>query len=911
MTTEYENAAFGTSRRNLANKVNDTVRSGIGSLDAAAASAQQSISARVATTGFGPGQVDPALARAQGAIEGVTNPDTWIEGIGWGTTPANTDISVGEQVSNSATTVPAATPQSESPTQFNYSTSTEIQPNPLEEFASFNNIFTLGVLTAEETNFPNRTYRQNGPRITILRSGGGLGDSKVTTAFETQGKVEYFIDNLDIDSIISPGNRVGTTNATTINFQVTEPYSMGLFMQSLMEGALNAGFANYIQAPYVLQIDFVGWDDNGNAKIIENTTRYFPLRFIDIKFNVTAGGCIYDVTAIPYNEVALSDTVQRIKTDVAPTGATLQELFQTGQNSLANIINRRYREQANAGEISTPDEVAIIFPDPNLDLSAAITSDTPQSATVSPEEAARSLGQVGLAGAANLDRIEELQTNVNGSIGRDNITDRIVGLSSRRPNAIGGATIVQSILEKGISPMAIDAFVLDEDTGNYSRGKISISSDLRTFSFGQGMKIQSIIESVILTSSYARSIADYTVDFVGMVDWFRIETDVYINEDLNNESRNGRPGLVYIFKIVPYKVHSSIFSRGSTGGANYTNLSKNVAKEYNYIYTGKNKDILDFDIQLNFAFFTGLQEDRGQGSADIINGGADSALPGDPAIYGQSDGTGDFQPDGQTPIETVIDVAENTTPGTEIDDQKIRIARQFHDAIINSDADLVQLKLDIMGDPYYISDSGIGNYNSPNVGVLNITGDGSMAYQNSEVDILINFKTPIDYKDDDSGTMLFPEQTTKLTPFSGLYRVIFVRNAWQQNKFVQTLTLIRRPNQEIEGTITDQGMFTEAAAPIGEIDTALSGTALQQEADRVLSGLASGQAGALLSTSVGNIASGLASGQAGALAAARQLQADATRISGLIGNIEGQAQTAINDVRNNARSVISNVIGPR
>jgi len=901
MSTEYENAAFGTSRRNLADKVNNTVRSGIGSLDAAAASAQAA-TARIATVGFGLGQVDPALARAQGAIEGITNPDTWIEGIGWGTTPANTDISVGEQFSNAATTVPATTPQSQSPTQFNYSTSTPIQPNALEEFASFNNIFTLGVLTAEETNFPNRTYRQNGPSITILKSGGGLGDSKVTTAFETQGRVEYFIDNLDIDSIISPGNRVGTTNATTINFQVTEPYSMGLFMQSLMEGALNAGFANYIQAPYVLQIDFVGWDDNGNAKVIENTTRYFPLRFIDIKFNVTAGGCVYDVTAIPYNEVALSDTVQRIKTDIAPTGATLQEIFQTGQNSLANIINRRYREQANAGEISTPDEIAIIFPDPNLDLSAAITSDTPQSATVTLEEAARSLGQVGLAGAANIDRIEELQANTVGSIGRDNITDRIVGLSSRRPNVIGSSTIVQSILEKGISPMAIDAFVLDENTGNYSRGKISISSDLRTFSFGQGMKIQNIIESIILTSSYARSIADYTVDFVGMVDWFRIETDVYINEDLNNESQNGRPGLVYIFKVVPYKVHSSIFSRGSTGGANYDNLSKNVAKEYNYIYTGKNKDILDFDIQMNFAFFTGLQEDRGQGSSDIVNNGSDSGLQGDPAIYGQSEGTGDFQPDGQTPIESITDLSGDTTPGTEIDDQKIRIARQFHDAIVNSDVDLVQLKLDIMGDPYYISDSGLGNYNSPNVGVLNINGDGAMAYQNSEVDILINFKTPIDYKDDDSGTMLFPEQTTKLTPFSGLYRVIFVRNSWQNNKFVQTLTLIRRPNQEVKGTNTDQGMYIEARSPIGDVDAALSADALQQEADRVLSGL---------STSVGDVVSGLASGQAGALAAARQLQADATRISGLIGNIEGQAQTAINDVRNNARSVISNVIGPR
>jgi hypothetical protein len=877
----YDDAILRRTRQNLANKVNDSVSS-----------------LATATIGFDPGQVDRRLAEAAASVEGVTNPDTWIQGIGWGSTP-NSPVSVGESVSNAATTVQDTVRQTDTVSQFSYASSTPKQPNPLEEFASFNNIFTLGVLTPEEVNFPGRTYRQNGPTIKILRSGGGLGDSKVTTAFETQGRVEYYIDNLDIDSIIAPKAGIGVTNATTINFQVTEPYSMGLFMQSLMEAALNAGFANYIQAPYILQVDFVGWDDSGNRKIIENTTRYFPLRFIDIKFNVTAGGCVYDVTAIPYNETAFSDTVQRIRTDVAPTGATLQELLQTGQNSLTNIINRRFREQAAAGEVSTPDEIAIIFPDPNLDLSAAINSDSASSATISPEDAARSLGQVDLTRSANIDRIQELQSNTLTSVGRDSITNRIVGLAGSRPNVIGQSRIVQSILERGHSPMGIDAFVLDDTTGNYNRGKISISSDLRQFSFGQGMKIQNIIESVVLTSDYARRIIDFNVDQNGMVDWFKIEADVYINEDLNNEARNGRPGLVYIYKVVPYKVHSSVFSRGSTGGANYNNLSNNVAKEYNYIYTGKNKDILNFDIQMNFAFFTGLQEDRGQGTADIVNGGSDTALSETPTVFGQNEGTGDFQRDGDTPIESVIEGTSQTTPGTELDDQKIRIARQFHDAIVNSDVDLVTLKLDIMGDPYFIADSGQGNYNSPNIGILNINGDGGMEYQNSEVDILINFRTPIDYKDDESGKMLFPEDTLRLTPFSGLYRVLFVRNSWQQNKFVQTLDLIRRPNQEVEGSVTDQSMYRQAQRPIGEVSAELPTAQIQQEVERVQAEL----------STLGNAVAGYAAGQVDPrlLSAARQLEADATRITNEITNVQSQAQAAINSARDKVNNSLANL----
>ena len=46
-------------------------------------------------------------------------------------------------------------------------------PNPLEQFASFNYIFTLGCLTERELSFPDQTYRRRDPEIVILRSGGG------------------------------------------------------------------------------------------------------------------------------------------------------------------------------------------------------------------------------------------------------------------------------------------------------------------------------------------------------------------------------------------------------------------------------------------------------------------------------------------------------------------------------------------------------------------------------------------------------------------------------------------------------------------------------------------------------------------------------------------------------------------
>ena len=73
-----------------------------------------------------------------------------------------------------------------------------------------------------------------------------------------------------------------------------------------------------------------------------------------------------------------------------------------------------------------------------------------------------------------------------------------------------------------------------------------------------------------------------------------------------------------------------------------------------------------------------------------------------------------------------------------------RIARAFNEAVMNSDADLITGTMTIMGDPYFLADSGVGNFNSEATKFLNLNADGSMNHSSSQVDILINFRTPLD-----------------------------------------------------------------------------------------------------------------------------------------------------------------------
>ena len=107
----------------------------------------------------------------------------------------------------------------------------------------------------------------------------------------------------------------------------------------------------------------------------------------------------------------------------------------------------------------------------------------------------------------------------------------------------------------------------------------------------------------------------------------------------------------------------------------------------------------------------------------------------------------------------------------------------------------------------------MGNYNAGgDPKYINLSKNGSMNYQSSEVDVLLNFRTPIDYKGD--GWMEFPGGgAAPVGAFTGLYQVTYVTHRFTQGQFTQLLSLIRRPLQDAEvkvpATTTDNNLIQE------------------------------------------------------------------------------------------------------
>ena len=685
--------------------------------------------------------------------------------------------------------------------------------NELNQFTSYNSIFTLGCLTNIELNYP-LSYRTLGPLLKIIKS-GGTGGNKVPTIYETSGLVEFFIEDVEIKNHVAPNPGTRHSNAMSIKFKVIEPYSIGQFFHNLRTASMIAGHANYIVAPFLLSVAFVGYDDDGNVKSPLFSQRHFPLRFMKVDMNVTGAGAVYEITAVPCNDIAMSDTVQETKTDVKLVGSTVHELLQSGGFSLTKAYNNLQVELEKSKQVDVGNQYIISFPKGDLaesaigsglaaagaTISSAVTSTlTKLYETISGDKGGdvdqaalqakvnKAIPSVGLSSSAlgsQLATAAENEATMN-DIGKSKMISNAGQMTCTPTDPMGEASFIESLSNKG----------------TFTRGNLTVSKDFTEYTFKSGTSISSIIEEVVLTSEWMKKQVENAPNAKGRRNWFRIETQVYNGSStLFGGLFSGESPKIYVYRVVPYTVDAANTSPPNTSFAFSDLFKQNEAiKAYNYIYTGDNVDIIDFDLQFNMAFFTGIQAARNQRSLSTNVGAQQAAVQGGPQPYTKTGTSSPALPgsEAKAPVESVAG-RNNPSGGGNVNsnDPVTGIVRDLNEMIINSSNDMLTVELTIHGDPYYLADAGIGNY----IGLSNpineaITVEGSMNPIKGEVQVALNFRTPIDY-DADDGFVKYPlGGFLPITMFSGLYQVIMVDNTFSKGKFTQKLKLVRKRNQD-------------------------------------------------------------------------------------------------------------------
>lgn len=662
-------------------------------------------------------------------------------------------------------------------------------PNILNQYASYNYIWTMWVLRPYDLNFPDLTYRKGVTGDIILKSGTGepnnripLGNYKSKTA-NPEGKFDFFIDNVRIGGLIGLDKNTGNTNANSISFTITEPYSMGLFFQTLQAAVYRAGYKSWNDIPLMLRLEFTGHKDQYEQNVkLPVATKYFPLKIMNISMKVSGGGSIYECTAIPWNQRAYSTAISNAKGDINIQGKNVQEMLQSGPKSLQNVINDIEKALAKTANTVVQDKVLILFP---TDIKTS--NESGGNTDISDPPGAK----------ADPNKLKTTNENLYKRLGVSPVGD-INLIQTDNVNPIGQSTMGFGDLQKGKQAFGEESGVYDAEKGIFKRGNIKIKKDQGVAEFASGNNIPNMINQIILVSQYGRQALE-SVDDNGFVPWWRVETQLYLLDSDANLATTGRYATLAVYRVVPSTIHHSRFLPPEERPKGIEELKKVAIKEYNYIYTSKNIDILGFNIEFNNGFYKQLTVDRGTRNQGVITKSETG-----------SEATADTKSDSGTPPPTqlsgknlAVDAGPvrgdattivNVSP-TADDDPGTLAAKAFNEAI-NSMLDMVQLDLEILGDPYYLGDSNMGNYSAQKTNLRGINKDGAIDGQSTEVYITVNFRNPIDI---DQTTGLYEFGKGKIVPqFSGLYRVGEVQNNFRGGLFTQSLKLMKMQNQDTD-----------------------------------------------------------------------------------------------------------------
>lgn len=671
-------------------------------------------------------------------------------------------------------------------------------PNPLHRFVSYNYRWRLSVLTQDEFNTGDIGFNSG---VALIET-GGFPDKTITTAVEQAlgVNVEYFIEDVNIEYLHQPNPGTGYGNVIQADLTITEPYSVGLFFQSLAIAAAQVNHTNYLNAPFMLACEFVGYDDSGSVSVIPGSC--ICLKLVDMRFSVEASGSVYNLNAIPYNHVAFTDTFQNTRTTTAFSGATVGEVL----NEFVTELNRQEYQKSQQGLVVRPDAYRIEFP---ADVSNITGGENTYTAAIqSGEDAQRGsdiqkqINAVRNSRSSGLSTDEELKAfheSIGGGFARFKSLDpneryaqeqEIAAQRTSRAraafnpslNEIGNSAIVNNFNDFGINDFGDNRIVWNEERRVWQRGGMSISETERRFQFTPGMKIERIIEEVILTSDYGKSLLQQ-VPVNEMVSWFKISTKTFI-ADVQEDQVSGRPAYELVYVVTPYRVHASSVSQITTD-FNYIHAMDNAQKAYRYSYTGDNADILDFTFTIDNSFYKELATTANV-PTNVQEGGSITNLQNNnqysPTVQPLSNPTSRIMR-----ANRVNFIPLDVSGGAGVEDNAVRAARIFNANILNSDVDNIELEIKIWGDPFYLNDSDARN-RSAEAGPEGVNIDGTVDFQRGEVFILVDFKSAVDY----NGNLLHLDPVNQ---FSGIYKLVSYTNNFSNGLYSNTLSLLRMANQ--------------------------------------------------------------------------------------------------------------------
>jgi hypothetical protein len=663
--------------------------------------------------------------------------------------------------------VPNATPASSGP-----------KGNPLHDYATYTYKISVYAIPKETANTAASGGISPGNESSILQgavllmsSGGSQTSDKGQRFYE-----DFFIDNLKFSSIVGQTSRNRATDVIELSFDVIEPYNITLLPRLLATAQDLTGNTDWAMCFYVMKIQFIGYDVDGQPTIVPNIDKYIPFNFTACEFDIGVKGAVYHFKGIPSNHWAQTHVDNVIPFHMEITGGTVNEVFN--------------------GKTTPP-------AGPTNDRTDASPSGTAQGGT-SPGK--------GIADALNSSEADFVKNKVKSIANQ---------YAFRFEGGIGDKLVVSS--QEYVS----QGFRFSDSKNALEKlpNAIQLDKTSNTFKAQAGTKITDLVGAVLQMSDYmsgqyaSPSPADkplYTYKIVPEVKFLG-----YDNK-LNMYARS----TTYV--IIPYVQ----YGYDAEGFGQKAPTTQQAVKQYKWMYTGQNKDIIDVKFSYKAAFFT------------VRNGGARAQLLQNDAPQPPPENTDANNDAAENPksgmfpsrVQPTRGNADNSNTGARNVSKKTIAVEELFAKQFDSAGDNIQLDITIVGDPDLIQQDNVLYGMNGGASSGPTYSNGSVNFVNYETYFNFSFVTPMQDYNEQTGLFDITNESTE--HFNGLYRIMQVTSEFRGGKFTQKLGNYRVKVQSNTDTTaarsssgTTAGTANNTAAPVASAASTNSNAALGNGAD--------------------------------------------------------------------------------
>jgi hypothetical protein len=641
--------------------------------------------------------------------------------------------------------------------------STEVIPNPLHQYASYTYNFSLWWLDPADYNAladdnadvgEGTNYVLSENSFVVAEQGGIYTDRRLPEAFG----LDYNIKSVEFETVVGLNSTSKSSNMTSGSMTIIEPFGVTL-LDSLIMHALNSGNGtSYIGNPYMLQLDFVGYDDTGTAMPPTDTNIYrkrFPINILEMKVEVTHKGTEYKLAFCSMAQTPHNNEFSTTPEDITITASTVGDFFK----QFAERINSFWLKQAQTKKSQYSDYMTF-----DVDDTIAASS---------------------IISTAHMN---VSQANPNG----DNFD------ISKGAFSIPRGTQIKDVVDKVIIQ------------SQYVIGQLNDS-------------LQQSVESGTIQAEQSASFVDnFTSSMTKIMNTYKITTSTRLaGQDASgtvSDLQFDNVRNVYA-KTLKYSIHQySIYDVKHPSGPTLTDSEPYTVKEYNYLYTGENIDVLDLKINFDKTFYTAVNTYTEQFAAATPSPSTavDARLStGISSTFGSwLSGILGLGPN-LTKVPTLQPLRYKNIVGDQRDNIGFNIinnpsaqksANFMRSLYTNLGGDMLNLDLTIVGDPTLLKqDDWLYN---PRPSASPIFNGGTSQYDlasqygqirmdNGALVVRVNINTPVDLDVDyNNNGLVYPQIGTRRSFFSGQYQVRTIKNEFSDGKFTQVLSMNRCANSD-------------------------------------------------------------------------------------------------------------------